>query len=202
MARGGSLASFPGFTEPADPRSKLSEPGILCERFGGHLRIQFAAARDKLSVILTTLIGLTLIAIAIGLANWLGFRMDRVIAISIAWTILLIAGVFDFIAIFNWLVSEEITVRYGSLTLERRAPLYLQQRTFKTKEISDIFHQIEGGSSFASRIRSQKEKSFYGLVLKTRDDDLIWLAKDIIQKDYAAWLAEEIKDTFGVVTEK
>jgi hypothetical protein len=38
-------------------------------------------------------------------------------------------------------------------------------------------------------------------MLKTRDGELVRIAGDITQAEFAAWLAEEIKDTFGVTGE-
>jgi hypothetical protein len=184
--------------ESFDPRSNLGERGIDYERIGGRLQICFSAARDKSSIIVTAVIGLALIAIAIGLVDWPGFRSNRIVTRTVPWTILCVAAALDFKAIWSWLVDEQITVRYGSLTVERRAPFFLQQRTFKIGDISDIFHGIESRSSITSWFRSLRKKNFHCLVFETRDGDLVRLATDIGQEDYAAWLEEEIRDTFGL----
>ena len=51
-------------------------------------------------------------------------------------------------------------------------------------------------------LRGQILKHLLRSILKTRDGNLIQLAGDIIQKDYADWLADEIKDTLGIVADK
>jgi len=195
-ARARDPVAFPTSTEPSDPRRNLSERGIICEQLtGGRLRIHFAAARNRSFVILITAIGSSLNTAAVGLAVWPGLPIDRILTMYIASIIFFVGALFDFIAIFNWLVTDEINARYGSLTVERRGPLFLKQQTFKIAEISDIFPRPEGGSSSTSA----KEKKTYGLTVKTRDGDSTWLVGDIFQKDYAAWLADEIKDTLGLV---
>jgi hypothetical protein len=111
-----------------------------------------------------------------------------------------VGGIFDCIALFNWLATDEIRVRYGSLTVEHRAPFLLRQRTFKTADVADIFPKMDGDSPAASG--GGKKRIFHSLMLKTPDGDLVRLANDIIQKDYAAWLADEIKGAFGVAARK
>jgi hypothetical protein len=103
--------------------------------------------------------------------------------------------------ILNWLMNEEITVRYGSLTVDRRGPMYQENRTFKMGEISDVFTKKEVGWSLASWVGRIKRTRYYYVMLKTRDGELVRIAGDITQADFAAWLAEEIKDTFGVTGE-
>jgi hypothetical protein len=202
-ARGRDLVNSRRSAEASDPRRNLSERGILCERFAsGRLRIVFGSARNRSSVVFTTIIGLALSAMAIGLANWSGSGRHRIIKISLASIFLFAGGIFCFKAIFNWLVTDEIIVRYGSLTVEREAPLFRHQRTFKLGEVSDVFPKIEGNSWSDSDSGSVNKKRFHRLMLKTRDGDLICLASDINQKEYAAWLADEIKEAFGVGTGK
>ena len=188
-------------TDPVDPRSNLSERGITYEHFaGGRLRIYFGSARNKWPVILKTAIGLALCAIAIALVNGAGFSIDRIITISITTTFVCVGAAFVLNAVSNWFATDEITVRYGSLTVERQGPISLKEQTFKIKDVSDIFHQVKGGQS--SNSAAAKNKSRYSLMLETHDGEVICLATDIIQDDYAAWLADEIKDTFGLVAEK
>jgi len=190
-------------TEASDPRSALRERGITYQRFAnGRLRIYFAAARNKSSVIVTVFIGLILAAIAIALAAWPDFHMSRDVALSIASIVLFAGVVFGFIAIFNLFVTEEIIVRYGSLTVERLAPMYHQERTFKLGDIADVFHKGEGIALFSYSLPPERKMGSYSLMLKMRDGELIRLATDINQRDYAAWLAEEIRDTLGVVNGK
>ena len=174
--------------ESGEPRSGRGERGIACERFaGGRLRICFGAARNKVSAAMTTIVGLVLIGIAIGSLNWPGFRPHRVIAISIASLVLFAGGGFVIRAFLKWLAAYEITVRYGSLTVERIAPLFDQERTFKIGDISEVFNEAKLGVS-----------NRHALMLKKRDGEVLCLAGDIIQKDYAEWLVEEIKDALGV----
>jgi hypothetical protein len=202
-ARRREFVTPPARLEPSDPRGKLGERGIVMDRTaGGRLRIQFAAARNKSFIAFTAIIGLALSVMAMAMVNRFGTGTERIMTIGVASMVLFLGGVFVFIALFNWLATEEITVRYGSLTAERRGPLFRQQRTYKLGDVSDIFQKIETGSSSASGGGSAKKKSFHRIMLKTRDGELIWIAKDIVQGDYAAWLADEIKETLGVVAGK
>jgi len=189
--------------QPTDPRANLIERGIIVEQIpGGRLRILFAGARNKSPLIRTTVIGLALTASAFVFANWPASGVPRAILVSYALSTLLVGGAFDLLALYNWLLIDEITVRYGSLTTERRAPLFHEQQTFKIADVSDLFPTIKGGAPSPSDSASKKRKRLYGLMLKTRRGEQVCLANDIIQKDYAAWLADEIKNTFGVVPAK
>jgi hypothetical protein len=122
--------------ESSDPRSKLGERGIVCERTGGHLQIHFAR------------------------------------------------GVFGFKAVSRWFTSAQITVRYGSLTVSRESPIFSQEQTYKIADVANVYRESHG-------IRHR-------LVLETRDGDTICLATGIRQRDYAEWLADEIKETIGL----
>jgi hypothetical protein len=197
MRQSPTIAAPPAETH--DPRHNLTEPGIVYEHIGGRLRIQFGAARNNSSVIGTTAAGATLIAIAATLALWTSFPIDRVITLCFAASSFLVGLVFSFIALLKWHATGEITARYGSLTVQRRALMFTQEQTFKVREVSDVRHKIQGGPAPKSVAKKTKKKNFYTLMLKTRDGDWVRLANDITQKDYAAWLAEEIKDTLGMV---
>jgi hypothetical protein len=189
--------------ELPDPRSKLTENGITYEKISaGRLRIQFAAARNRPVVIRTTITGLALTTIALGLGEWPDFPIDRVITLCFAASSFLVGVVFCFIAVLKWLATAEITVRYGSLTVQRRTLLFRQEQTFKLADVADIFPKNQSEPSSKPGPDNSNKESFYKLILKTRDGDSVRLANDITQKDYAAWLADEIKDTLGVVIEK
>lgn len=183
-------------TEPVDPRSKLADPAITIERFAsGRVEIFFASARNKPSIILTAIAGAALCAIALRWAVRPEFELNRIISISITSVVLAAGGLLLCRAAFNVFATDEIIVRYGSLTLQRHGPMYFQEQTFKLADVSDIFQDPKDTSPANKNGR-------YGLVLTTRDGDVIPLAGDIRHHDYAAWLADEIKDTLGVAAQK
>ena len=102
----------------------------------------------------------------------------------------------DYIAIFLWLVSQDVKVRRGSLVLERRALFFHWGRTFDVSEIADITCRKDGESSSSSSGEATSA-TFYGIQLKARDGKCTWLASNISQADYATWLTDEINEALG-----
>ena len=195
-----------------DPRSKLRERGIDCQPLeDGGLHIHLVAGRRKL--IALTVIGLILTGIAVALflaplftnssaapTAWQSSIVPdlmRIIFIAFGSLVLLLGGFFDYIAFYNWFVSQDVKVHRGSLVMERRALFFHWGRTFDLRDIAEIVCQQDGEQSNGSGAAA----TFHGIQLKTRDGKSAWLASNISQADYAAWLTDEINAAFGWLPE-
>lgn len=177
-----------------DPRRRLSERGIICQPLAGNgLRIHFAAARSKSGAMFPTGIGLVFTGIGVALALASTDLLFRIITWSFAAILLLIGLVMDYVAIYCWLASNEITVRHGWLTVENRLLLLHWQKTYTAKDISDISADDAGTWEITSDSGKTTKQVTYGIKLKTRNGKSTFISTDIFQKDYAAWLAEEIR---------
>jgi len=175
-------------------RGNFTERGIVREPMaGGGCRIHFAAARNKTSAMVTTVVGLLFTGIAVCITLIPGIPLMRVMTLAFAAVPLLIGGLFDYIAIFLWFVSRDITVQHDTLVIESGTPLFRRRQTFRARDVSDVFFKVDGGSS----VNGSAEKKSFGIMLKTRDGKSIWVANNISQGNYAAWLADQIKITLG-----
>jgi hypothetical protein len=174
-----------------DPRSQLRERGIDCQPLaGGGLHIHFKAGRRKL--IPVTVIALIFTGIAVGLFLAPVPALERIITIALGALLLLPGAVLDYIVIYNWVVSQDVKVHPGSLVMERRALFFHWGRTFNASEISEITCKQDGASSGSSGAAT-----FHGIQLQARDGKCTWLASNISQADYAAWLTDEINAALG-----
>jgi len=175
-----------------DPRAQLRERGIDCQPLeGGGLHLHLVAGRRKL--VAPTVIGLILTGIAVALFLAPLPDLMRIITIAFGSLILLLGAFFDYIAFYNWLVSQDVKVHQGSLVMERRALFFHWGRTFDIRDIAQIICQQDGGESNSSGVAA----TFHGIQLKTRDGKSTWLASNISQADYAAWLTDEINAALG-----
>jgi hypothetical protein len=86
-----------------------------------------------------------------------------------------------------------VKVHRGLLVMESRALFFHWGRTFNIRDITGIICQEDGNESSSSGVAA----AFYGIQLKTRDGKSTWLASNISQADYAAWLTDEINDALG-----
>lgn len=178
---------------PDDPRAQLREPGVVCQPLdGGGLHIHLAAARRK--PIVPTIVGLLLTGIAVALFLVSVPGVMRIITFAMGSVVLLPGALFDYIAVFVWLVSQDVKVRRGSLAMERRALFFHRGRTFALREIAAITCQEDGSSSSGG---SPVVKTYHGIQLKARDGKTTWLANEISNSDYAAWLTDKINDALG-----
>jgi hypothetical protein len=178
-----------------DPRSKLRERGIDCQLLAdGGLHIHLLAGRRKL--IPVTVIGFVFTGIAVGLFLAPVPDLERIITIALGCLLLLPGAFLDYIVLFNWLVSQDVKVHRGSLVMERRALFFHWGRTFNASEISEITCRQDGESSSNSGVAT-----FHGIQLKARDGKCTWLASNISQADYAAWLTDEINAALGWLPE-
>ena len=150
------------------------------------MHIQLAAARRK--PIVPTLAGLIFTGIAVALFVLPKHDVMWIAAFALGSLLLLPGVLFDYIAIYLWLVSQDVKVRRGSLVMESRALFFHWGRTFDVGEIAEITCRQDGNSGGTT---------FYGIQLKTRDGKTTWLASSISQSEYAAWLADEIQDALG-----
>jgi hypothetical protein len=172
----------------------FSERGITCQPVaGGGWRVHFAAGRNKSSAKATTTIGLVITFLAIGMALLPVDSLTRIVTLSIAAVLLFIGGVFDYIAIYLWFVSTDIMVRPGSLVLETGTAIFRRRRTFSAGDISDLSYKKDGETSS----NGSEPKISFGIQMKTRDGKTIWIGSNIFQGNYAAWLADQIKNTVG-----
>lgn len=175
-----------------DSRAQLRERGIDCQPLeGGGLHIHLAAGRRKL--IALTVIGLMLAGIAVALFLARPDDLMRIILIAFGSLALLLGAFLDYIVFYNWLVSQDVKVRRGSLVMERRALFFHWGRTFDIRDIAEITCQQDGSESNSSGVAA----TYHGIQLKTRDGKITWLASNISQADYAAWLADEINTALG-----
>jgi len=174
-----------------DPRSKLSERGIVWQPLeDGGLHIHLVAGRRKL--IPLAVIGLIFTGIAVALFLAPVPDLERILTIALGCLLLLPGAFLGFIVIYNWLVSQDVKVHPGSLVMERHALGFHWGRTFKASEIAEITCQKDGESSSNSSVAT-----FHGIQLKARDGKCTWLASNISQADYAAWLTDEINAALG-----
>jgi hypothetical protein len=174
-----------------DPRAQLRERGIDCQPLeGGGVHLHLAAGRRKL--IVPTVLGLILTGMAVALFFAPVADLFRVITIAFGSLILLMGGFLDYIAFYNWFVSQDVKVQSGSLVLARRVLFCHWGRTFNASEIAEIVCQKDGESSSNSGV-----ETFHGIQLKARDGKCTWLASNISQADYAAWLTDEINAALG-----
>ncbi|MGO8696540.1 MAG: hypothetical protein ACLQVY_02315 [Limisphaerales bacterium] len=179
-----------------DPRAQLRERGIDCQSLaGGGLHLHLAAGRRKL--IGPTVIGLIFTGIAVALFLAPLPDLMRIITISLGALLLLPGAFFGFIVTYNWLVSQDVKARQGSLVMERRALFFHWGRTFNVSEIAEITCQKDGESSSSN----SGVATFHGIQLKARDGKCTWLASNISQADYAAWLTDEINAALGWLPE-
>ena len=174
-------------------RTVSLEPGITCQPLDdGGWHIHLAAARRK--PIAPTVAGLLLTGIAVALFLAPSPYLMRIITISLGVCVLFPGAVFDYIAIYLWLVSQDVRVRRGSLVMERRASFFHWGRTFYPSDIAQIICRIDGTSS-----TNGNEKTYYGVELKTSDGKSIWLASNISQEACAVRLTEAINGALGLV---
>lgn len=190
----------PDSPEPAPDRTapvsrpQRPEPGVTCEPLGdGGLRIRLAAARRK--PVVPTVAGLILTGIAAGLFLAPAPGVMRIATIAFGSVFLLPGAVFDYIAIYLWFVRQELTVRRGSLEVERRVGGFRTRQTFELGDIAEITCKIDGTSSSGG----SGVTTFHGIQLQTRDGRSVWLASELSRADYAGWLAEEIKGALGQI---
>jgi hypothetical protein len=177
----------------SDPRAQLREKGIACQPLeGGGLHLHLNAARRK--PIVPTVFGLifTGLAVALFLAP---IGLMRIVSIALGSLVLLPGAFFDYIAIYVWLVSQDVKVQRGSLVMERRALFFHWGRTFDVGDIADITCKEDGMSSTSN---NPVVVTFHGIQLTARDGKSTWLASEISQADYAAWLTDEINDALGL----
>ena len=180
----------------SDPRAQLREKGITCTPLdGGGLHLHFDAARRK--PIVPTVLGLILTgaAAALFLAP---IGLMRIFSIAMGSVVLLMGAFFDYIAIYVWLVSQDVKVQRGSLVMERRALFFHWGRTFDVRDIAEITCQQGGESRTCSSSGVTTLTTFYDIQLTARDGKSTWLANEISQADYASWLTDEINDALGL----
>jgi hypothetical protein len=175
----------------SDPRARLSEPGIACQPLdGGGLHLHLAAARRQ--PVVPSVVGLIFTGIAVALFILPKHDVMWIVTFVFGSFLLLPGVLFDYIAIYLWLVSQDVKVRRDSLVMERRALFFHWGRTFTVPEIAEITCKQDGNSGMTT---------FHGIQLKARDGKTVWLASSISQADYAAWLTDEIQDALGPAPE-
>jgi len=176
----------------AGPWREPRESGITCRRIeGGGLDVRLAAAHRK--PVGLTIIGLSLTGVAAGLFLAPAPGLARIITIAFGSLILLPAAFLDFIAAWLWLVSQEVTVRGTSVLMRRSIGHFHWGRTFEGGGIAEITCKVDGSSSTSNG----PTVTYHGIQLQTRDGKSAWLASNIADGDYAAWLTEEINAARG-----
>jgi hypothetical protein len=173
---------------------RFSEAGIVCRPIGGGLQIHFGLARNKSSARVTSGVALGFIIAAIALGLFPVPDLMRVVPLVFACVFLLIGGLFGYIAFFLWFVSVDVTARRGSLDLVTGIPIYRRRRTFNAREITDIICKVDGGSSIGDGAR----KVSYGIQMKMRDGGTNWIGNNMVQGEFAGYMADEIRTIVGV----
>jgi hypothetical protein len=175
-----------------DHGTQPREAGITCRRLeDGALHLRLAAARRK--PIGLTLIGLVLTGVAGGFFLAPAPGLMRIITFAGGSLVLLPAAFLDYIAVWLWLVSQEVTVRGSSLVMRQGIGPCHWGRTFEARDIAEIKCKIDGGSSSGNG----PALTYYGIQLQTRDGKSAWLASNITDGGYAAWLTGEIQDALA-----
>jgi hypothetical protein len=185
--------------EPAVPpgagvehRTQPREAGITCRRLeDGALRLRLAAGRRK--PIGLTLIGLVLSGVAVGFFLAPTPGLMRIITFAGGSLVLLPAAFLDYIAVWLWLVSQEVTVRGSSVVMRQGIGPCHWGRTFEARDIAEIRCKIDGSSSSSNG----PALTYYGIQLQARDGKSAWLASNITDGGYAAWLTDEIQNALA-----
>jgi hypothetical protein len=176
--------------EPIPEPHKQAEPGITVERLSGGLQIHLAAGRRK--PLAPAIFGIIATLTAIVLLLTTTADLAGALHLAFGLLILLIGGLFDYIAIYNLLVSQSITAHPGSVIISRHAPFYTWTKTFNAGDIAEITFKSDGASGSGAA-----QKTYFGIQLKTRDGKTTWIANNISNANYAAWLAQEISRIAG-----
>ena len=165
------------------------EAGITCCRLeGGGLHLHLAAAHRK--PIGLTLVGLLFTGVAAVFLLVPAPGVMRIITVAAGSLALLPAAFLDYIAVWLWLVSQDVTVRGGSVVMRRRIGPWHWGRTFEASDIAEIRCEVDGSSSSGNG----PTLTYHGIKIQTRDGKSAWLASNISDGGYAAWITEEIQE--------
>jgi hypothetical protein len=174
-----------------DSRAQMQEASIVCRPLDdGGLHFHLAAGRCKPMGPMVA--GLAFTGIAVGLFLLPVPGVEWIAPIAFGAFILFLGAVFDYITIYNLLVSQNLTVHRGSLVMERRALFFHWGRTFDVSDVGGITCRQDGATG---------DSIFHGIELKDRQGKSTWLANNISQRDYAEWMTDEINATLGRVSE-
>jgi len=193
-------AAAPHSASSSPPPHQFIESGVEHQTIaGGGLKIHFAAGRNKRGARVPAIAGLLLTGIAIGLLLApIGMPM-KVIAIAFAAVVGFIGLVFDYIALYHCLVSQEITVYRDSIALELRALLFRRQWTYPASDITEVSCEKDGQATFSDNQGNTADRCSYGIKIKMRDEKSVWIGNNILDPGYAEWLAAEIRSKLGLL---
>jgi hypothetical protein len=160
------------------------------------MRVLLDAARRK--PIAPSVMGLALTAAAAALFLIPAPGLLRIPMFAFGSILLVPGAIFIYIALYLWLVGTALTIEPGSVLIERRALLFHWQRRFEAGEIADVRCAVSGESESSGGIGPGGSKTFYGIKLTTRAGRSDWLAADLADPHYVAWLTGAIRQVLDL----